>query len=148
MGCGRRLRVWVLANASAVDPSLIIEEIGHAISSRAPTGDDVPLLDRAATDCDSFTCAARWREALGAVPGVEQAGRALAADEVHEDWLRALRWVPLLSEDVAATWATVCDILTVRYGRPSRETLIQAYPRHCPNCSKSNKRRGTAIDGP
>ena len=127
-GLRQRLRAWVLANASAVDPSLIIEEIGHAISSRAPTGDDVPLLDRAATDCDPFTCAARWREALGAAPGVEQAGRALAADEVHEDWLRALRWVPLLPEDVAATWATACDILTVRYGRPSRETLTQGTP--------------------
>ena len=121
----QRIRAWMLANASDADAGLITDEIEHAIASRAPTGDDLALLERAATICDPSMCAARWREALGAAPDVERAGRALAADDVPEDWLRALRWTPFLPADAAATWATACDILAARYGRPSREGLAQ-----------------------
>lgn len=124
----RRLRAWVLANAPDVDPNLIFDEIDQAIPSRSPTGDDLALLDRAATDCDPFTCATRWREALGVAPGVEQAGRALAADDVPRDWLRAARWVPLLPVDASDSWTTVCDILVARYVRPSREDLAHSRP--------------------
>ena len=124
----QRLRVWVLANTPDVDPSLIVDEIEQAISSRSPTGDDLALLDRAASDCDLSTCAARWREALGVAPAVEQAGRALAADDVPRDWLRAVRWVPLLPADALNSWTTVCDILVARYGRPSRAGLSHSRP--------------------
>ena len=124
----QRLRALVLANTPAAEGSLIANEIGHAISSRAPTGDDLALLDRAATDCDPSRCAARWSEALGTAPDVEQAGRALAADDVHDDWLRALRWVPLLPAEAAGAWATACDILAARYGRLSRDSLARRQP--------------------
>ena len=90
-GLQRRLRAWVLANAPDVDSSFIVDEIEQAIPSRAPTGDDLALLDRAAADCDPSICASRWREALGAAPEVEQVGRALAANDVPGDWLRMRR---------------------------------------------------------
>ena len=121
----QRIRAWVLANAPDADAELIGDEIQHAISSRRPTGDDLALLDRAAAICDPSICAARWSEALGTAPDVGQAGRALAAADVPEDWLRALLWVPLLPADAADTWATACDILAATYGRPSREDLAQ-----------------------
>ena len=121
----QRLRAWILANAPDADQRLITDEIEQAISSRVPTGDDVALLDRAATDCDPSIYVPRWREAFGTAPDVEQADRALAADDVHEDWLRALQWVPLLPDEAAGAWATVCDILATRYGRPSREGLTR-----------------------
>ncbi len=124
----QRLRAWVLANAPGADAGLITDEIEHAISSRAPTGDDLALLDRAATDCDMSTCAARWSDALGVAPDVEQAGHALAADDVPKDWLRARRWVPLLPVDATGSWATACDILAARYGKPSREGLVHPRP--------------------
>ena len=124
----QRLRAWVLANAPGADAGLITGEIEHAISSRAPTGDDLALLDRAAADCDLSICAARWRDALGVAPDVEQAGRALAADDVPRDWLRARRWVPLLPVDATGSWATACEILAARYGRPSREGLVHSRP--------------------
>ncbi len=127
-GLRQRLRAWVLANAPDVAPSLIADEIEHAISSRSPTGDDVALADRAATDCDHSTSVPRWSEALGAAPDVEQVGRALAEDDVREDWLRALRWASLLPAEASGAWATACDILAARYGRPSRETLVQGAP--------------------
>ena len=124
----QRLRVWVLANAPDVDPRLVVDEIEHAISSRAPTGDDVALLDRAATDCDPSIFAPRWSEALGAAPDVEQAGRALGADDVPDGWLRALRWVPLLPAQAASAWVTACDILAARYGRATRDSLTGRPP--------------------
>ena len=124
----QRLRAWVLANAPDADPGLIVEEIEHAIDSRTPTGDDLALLDRAAANCDRSMCAARWREALGAAPDVEQAGRALAEDDVPAEWRRAMRWVPLLPAEAAADWATACDILAARYRRTSREALAQRPP--------------------
>ena len=127
-GLRRRLRAWVLANAPDVDPSLIIAEVEHAISFRSPTGDDVPLLDRAATDCEASIYTDRWREALGPSPDAEEIGHALTADDVHKDWLRALRWAPLLPAGVAGAWATAWDILSPRSGRPSREALTQRTP--------------------
>lgn len=124
-GLRQRLRAWVLANAPDVAPSLIADEIEQTISSRSPTGDDVALADRAATDCDHSTCAPRWSKALGTAPDVEQVGRALAEDDVNDDWLRALRWVPLLPAEATGTWATACDILAARYGRQGRDALVQ-----------------------
>ena len=124
----QRLRAWILANAPDADSRLITDEIEQAISSRMPTGDDVALLDRAATDCDSSIYAPKWRKALGTAPDVEQVEPALAADDVHEDWLRALQWVPLLPDDAAGAWVTVCDILATRYGRSNREGLTRHQP--------------------
>ncbi len=124
----QRLQAWVLANSPDVDPSLIVDEIAQAIPSRVPTGDDLALLDRAVADCDPATCATRWREALGTAPEVEQVGRALATDDVPRDWQRARRWVPLLPDGATASWATACDILAARYGRPSREGLAHSHP--------------------
>ena len=121
----QRLRAWVLANASDADLELMIDEIEHAIASRSPTGDDLALLDRAAASCDRSVYAAKWREALGAAPGVEQVGRALASKEVPAEWRRAMWWVSLLPAEAAGAWVTACDVLASRYGRTSREALAQ-----------------------
>lgn len=123
----QRLRAWVLAYAPDVDAELIIDEIEHAISTRLPTGDDLALLDRAATVCDASTSAAKWRAALGAAPDAEQAGRAAAADDLNQDWLRGLRWVPLLPAGTADAWMTACNILADSYGRSSREGLARRH---------------------
>ena len=132
----QRLRAWVLANAPDADPGLIVDEIGHAIASRLPTGDDLALLDRAAESCDRSVYAARWSEALGAAPDVEQAGRALATEDVPAEWRRAMQWVPLLTAEAAGAWGTACDVLAARYGRASREALAQGRP-EIPQFAKS-----------
>ena len=124
----QRLRAWVLANAPDADPGLIVDEIEHAIASRSPTGDDLALLDRAAESCDQSLYVTRWREAMGAAPDVEQAGRALATEDVPAEWRRAMRWVPLLPADAASAWVTACDVLAARYGRTSREALARRLP--------------------
>ena len=121
----QRLRAWVLANAPDAHTDLIVDEIEHAIASRSPTGDDLALLDRAAASCDRSAYAARWREALGPVPDVEQVGRALASKEVPAEWRRAMQWVSLLPAEAACAWVTACDVLASRYGRTSREALAQ-----------------------
>ena len=118
----------MLANAPDTDAALISDEIEHAISTRLPTGDDIALLDRAATVCNASTSAVRWRAALGTAPDAEHAGRAAAGDHMNEDWLRALRWVPLLRADATVTWAPAYDILSESYGRSSREGLTRRRP--------------------
>ena len=124
----QRLRAWVLANAPDANAELIINEIEHAISTRLPTGDDLALLDRAAAVCDASTSAAKWRAALGAAPDAEQAGRAAATNDMNQNWLRGLRWVPLLPAGTADSWTTACDILAESYGRSSREGLARRRP--------------------
>ena len=124
----QRLRAWVLANALDVDAALIIDEIEHAISTRLPNGDDLALLDRAAAVCDASTSVAKWRAALGAAPDAEQVGRAAAANDMNQNWLRGLRWVPLLPDGTADSWAVACHILAERYGRSSRESLARRRP--------------------
>lgn len=124
----QRLRAWLLANAPAADAALISNEIEHAISTRLPTGDDLALLDRAATVCDASASAAKWRAALGTAPDAEQVGRAAAANDVEQSWLRGLRWVPLLPAGTADAWAAACDILAESYGRSSRESLARRRP--------------------
>ena len=124
----QRLRAWVLANAPDADAALIIDEIEHAISTRLPTGDDLALLDRAVTVCDASTSAAKWHAALGTAPDAEQAGRAAAANDMNQEWLRGLRWVPLLPAGTADAWAAACDILAGSYGRSSREGLARRRP--------------------
>ena len=124
----QRLRAWVLANAPDADAALIIDEIEQAISTRLPTGDDPALLDRAAAVGDAATSATRWRAALGTAPDAEQAARAAAADDMNQDWLRGLRWVPLLPAGTADAWAAASDILADSYGRSSREGLARRRP--------------------
>ena len=127
-GLRQRFRAWMLANAPDAEAGLIVDEIGHAIASRAPTGDDLPLLERADADCDLSACEARWGEALGAAPDVEQAGRAVTSGDMPDDWCRALRWVPLLPAGAVGNWAAACETLEAEHGRTSREDLARYQP--------------------
>ena len=119
----QRLRAWALGHAPNVDPTLLIDESEHAISSRRPTGDDLAVIDRAVRECEPSRYVDRWRDALGPAPTVEQAGEARRTDTVPSEWQRALRWVSLLPEDVTGAWAVPCGIIAAPYGPPGRESL-------------------------
>jgi len=45
-----RLRAWVLSGATDVDVGRLIDELAVAIAQRDPTGDDLPMMDRARLD--------------------------------------------------------------------------------------------------
>ena len=120
---GGRLRVWTLGKAPNIAPELLVEEVEHALESRGPVGDDLALIDRAVAECEPHTYAERWRDALGQVPTIDQAGHARRTDTVPQEWMRAMWWVSLLPNEVAGAWVTPCDIISAPYGPPGREDL-------------------------
>ena len=120
---GTRMRLWLLGNTPEVGVGVLIEEIAEAIGQRQPNGDDLPLIDRVVQTADPTQYEHRWREALGSAPDVEHVGRALAADEPREEWIRAFQWLPLLTLGTDAAWEDVVAVLSACYGAWSRDLL-------------------------
>jgi hypothetical protein len=120
-----RLRAWILGTWEGATPGLLTDEVTQAISSRAPTGDDLRLVDAAVQRCAPEEYAGAWSAALGEPPTIAESGAALAAHEVPEEWTRAFQWAALLPGTVTAAWASVITVLAGAYGEPSRAALEQ-----------------------
>ena len=120
---GLRMRLWLLGSTDEIDVGLLIEEIAGAIGQRRPNGDDLALIDRVVQTADPTHYEEHWRRALGPAPAVENVGRALAADEPHEEWMRVFYWLPLLTGINAGVWEDVLAVLSARYVTCTRELL-------------------------
>ena len=120
---GVRMRLWFIGSTPEVGIGVAIDEIAEAIGQRRPNGDDLALIDRVVQAADPTQYDERWRQALGPAPEVEDVGRALAADEPHEKWMRAFYWFPLLTGITADAWEDVLAVLSARYGSWRRELL-------------------------
>ena len=123
-----RFRAWMLANAPDIEPELLVVEIGHAIASRRPTGDDLPLIDRAIDFCEPAVYVCLWRDALGPAPTVAQAAEVKATitaqnGPIPSDWRRIIWWAGLLPDKVAGEWRTPIEIVTAPHGPTGREYL-------------------------
>ena len=120
-----RLRAWILATATDVDPDTLVEEVSSAISTRDATGDDVALIERVLELGDCEACRTTWRDALGDAPDVEWVRRAVNGGEsLPENLWRAHSWVPILPENVTETWGAPCQVLSDKVGKVSRERLL------------------------
>ena len=120
---GMRMRLWLLGSTSEVGVGVLIEEISSAIAKRRPNGDDLALIDRVIQTADPRRYEGCWRDALGPAPDVEDVGRALAANEPNEEWIRAFYWIPLLTGIAGDAWDEVLAVLSARYGSRSRKLL-------------------------
>jgi len=122
-GLRQRLRSWVLAHAPDVDPVVLVSEVGHAISSRLPNGDDVSLIGRALESAEGDDVSDNWRNALGRAPSIEEVGRALSDASVPRDWLRSAEWSLLLPLSAAGEWTPVVQLLAARFALSGRAQL-------------------------
>ena len=120
---GVRMRLWFIGSTPQLGVGVAIDEIADAIGQRRPNGDDLALIDRVVQAADPTQYDEGWRQALGPAPEVEDVGRALAADEPHEEWMRAFYWFPLLTGITAGAWEDVLAVLSARYGSWRRELL-------------------------
>jgi hypothetical protein len=118
-----RIRGWVLSVAGGVDINRIIAELASAIGERDPTGDDLPLLDRVATEADLAEYRDLWAQQLGPAPSVAEVADALAARALPEKWLRAYHWAGLIPDQVVGAWVQPAAVISAAFGTPTRETL-------------------------
>jgi hypothetical protein len=118
-----RLRALVLSTAPDVDISRVIEELARAMTSRLPTGDDLPLIDRVAADADPAEYADLWMQSLGPAPTVKSVAEALAAHAVPQDWLRAFEWASVIPSRAIGRWAQPASVIATAAGAPTRERL-------------------------
>ena len=125
---GQRMRVWLLSNAADVNLAVLVDEVARAIAHRNPTADDQKLIRRVAREADDSQYIRSWRAALGTAPKVEDVGRALAADERREEWIRAYFWSPLLPGVSFGDWSDVITVLAAKYGPLSAEYLSAERP--------------------
>ena len=120
---GVRMKLWFLGNVPAIGVGTLIDEISGAIDQRRPNGDDLAVIDRVVQMADPTLYDARWREAIGSAPAIEEVGRALAADEPREEWIRAHCWFPLLTGVTVGAWEDALAVLSAYFGPWSREML-------------------------
>ena len=113
---GPRMRVWLLSNGADVQLPVLVDEVTTAIAQRNPTGDDLKVIHRVTQEADDSQYIPRWRAALGPAPRVEDVGRALAANEPREEWMRAYFWSPLLPGVGSGSWSDVLSVLAAKYG--------------------------------
>ena len=120
-----RLRAWILANATDVNPDMLVAEISEAISARDATGDDVALIERSLELGNREVCRTSWLKSLGDAPDVNEVQRAVDSGEsLPEYWWRAHSWIPILPETVTETWAAPCQVLNDEAGKVTREQLL------------------------
>ncbi|MDE0446946.1 MAG: hypothetical protein OXH96_09765 [Spirochaetaceae bacterium] len=120
---GVRMRLWFLGNTPEVSVGTLIDEISGALEQRRPNGDDLAVIDRVVQMADPALYETRWREAIGPAPAIEKVGRALAADEPREEWIRAFYWFPLLAGVSVGAWEDALAVLSAYFGTWSRELL-------------------------
>jgi hypothetical protein len=119
-----RLRSWALSTWGDTEPALLLAEVAGAVSTRSPTGDDVTLVDAAVRKCDPEEYVESWKTALGVPPPVTEAGTALSAGAVPDDWEWAIDWIAILPSSVTGAWTTVDAMVAAARGwRPTREGL-------------------------
>jgi hypothetical protein len=120
-----RLRAWALSEAVDVPADALVREITLAIRTRDPTGDDIHLIDRVASEMSSEMYVESWRRAMGSPPTPEEAGQALASREVPRGWQRARLWHPLLPDPVRAPWDTTEMLMSPGLPAPSRKDYLE-----------------------
>ena len=125
---GPRMRVWLLGNGVDVQLAVLIDEVASVIAQRKPTGDDLALIRRITQEADASQYVGRWRTALGPAPKVDEVGRAVAADERREEWMRAYFWSPLLPGVADGAWKDALAVLAAKYGTLSAEYLTRELP--------------------
>ena len=113
-----RMRAWLLSTSDDISEQRLIAEIADAIESRRPTGDELLLVERVERDVREAEVLSPWSAALGTPPSIQKVDRALAANEVPEQWRRARQWCSILPEEIKRQWrpalvrlAAECDVL-------------------------------------
>jgi len=119
-----RLRAWALHGATDAAPDALAGEIAHAIGDRDPTGDDVRLIQRIASEVPRKFYVESWREALGTSPTPEELGQVLASHEVPQEWQRARLWQAVLPDVVGEAWGTTVKLMST-VPAPTREEYLK-----------------------
>lgn len=118
-----RVRALVLAGSQQLDLSAVVDEVAKAIVERHPTGDDLPLIDRAVTHGNPEEYATAWAQALGPAPSVVDVAQQLSAHELPPESIRTFQWVGVLPEAATGPWAKPLSVMAAAYGLPTREAL-------------------------
>lgn len=118
-----RARAFALSGSQQVDVSVVVDEVATAIVERDPTGDDLPLLDRAAAEANPDDCTIAWANALGPAPSVADVAQQLSTHDVPPSWIRAYHWAGVLPAAAVRPWAQPVSVMAAAYGRPVRESL-------------------------
>ena len=122
------MRLWLLNNGADIRVGELIDEITHAIGRRLPNGDDVNLISKIIEGASESEYVEGWRLAMGSAPSVEEVGRALAADDEPEEWMRAYFWLPLLPRISTEEWRDACSVIAAKYGALKGDYLRREEP--------------------
>ena len=99
-----RFVAWLYSKANDIDCSVLTDFVVEAIGDRAPTGDDLLLLDRLIRDCDIETHG-RLEDALGAAPKPRET----------DDYMRRSRrtgWAIAIGDGIALPgWESTLEVL-------------------------------------
>lgn len=119
-----RVRTWLLGEVGAAPLASLIDEIANGVQTRAPTQDDLPLLDRVVADSSPEDYEQRWRDALGPALGVLAVSEALAARTLPIETLNRFQWAGILPPPITAEWQPTLAVVTAVYGPLDRRRLV------------------------
>jgi hypothetical protein len=120
-----RARALVLACNPEHPVEVLVDEIASAISTRDPTGDDLPLLERVLVEVDSELHLLSLAQALGQAPSVAAVAQGLSSNELPQQLIRSFLWACLLPGETIGAWAPAMAVMSGAFGRPGRESLEQ-----------------------
>ena len=114
-----RLQMWLLTRDHEEHRDRIINEIAMALKQRPPTGDDLRAIEGVASAENHADAIDTWKEAFPAPPPVSEVGKALAEEDLPDEWRRAWQWSGVLPSSVTEAWDDVKAVLDSRYGEMS-----------------------------
>jgi hypothetical protein len=118
-----RLRAWLLGTDTDVDVSDLLRELVTSVATRAPTGDDLPIIARVLNELPHDECVDALQGALGTAPPVNEVARALASHDLGPDWIRCHEWLGLIPETMHGSWTNVYETIASEYGRANSSRL-------------------------
>ena len=113
-GIRSRFVAWLYSYAGDVDCSRILDFVVSNCFSRAPTGDDVLLLERLELDCNTGIFASRLTDAIGTPPTAEELDSIMQLKKPHSRY-RIIKWVSIIGDGIDLVgWEACLGILVAR----------------------------------
>jgi len=120
-----RLRAWLLGTDPHAEASALAAELADAMSTRPPSADDLPMLDRVVAGLEPSEYLPLWANALGEPPDDQAVDAVLNDGRWSPQIARAYEWLGVLPEGVADLWRVAYGRLRDEYGVHDRENLTK-----------------------
>lgn len=119
-----RIVPWALAQIVSATAEDLITEIQNGITSRSASVDDISLVDKLLSTVNQNEYVPRLRDIYGLPPTIAEVTATIETENFPKQYLYQFSWSPLFPPEVLTPWRQVLDVMEIRFGVPSKESIL------------------------